>query len=266
MKHDKLYFVFLIFVIVYFGIIIVPILRTLFFTSISGLMQDSKSGIIQSIELTYFMAFIVAIISVGFALPYTYFISRIHNSFFRFIDSLVELPIMIPHTVVGIIMLLTFEPTMPIGSLISKIYPDYRFDDTFFAVIITLFFLASAYSVRTIQVSYTKNAIEYENMARSFGYKPLEAFVLVSIPFMWRSILRGMALTWARSISEVGSMLIVAYYILPSFTHLVGVFIYSQFIGNGLIPAAESSSILIITGLITLLIIKLLEGKDAAYY
>ena len=266
MKFDKLYYIFSIFVIIYLGIIVVPILRTLLFTSINGLVQDSKSGIIQSIELTYLMAFIVAIISVVFAIPYTYFISRSPHPFFKFVDSIIELPIMIPHTVVGIIMLLTFEPSMPLGSLISKIYPNYRFDDTFFAVIVTLFFLASAYSIRTIQVSYTKNAFEYENMARSFGYKPLEAFMLVSVPFMWRSILRGMALTWARSISEVGSMLIVAYYIFPSFTHLVGVFIYSQFIGSGLIPAAESSSILIITGLLTLLILKILEGKDASYY
>lgn len=163
-------------------------------------------------------------------------------------------------------MLLAFEPSMPIGSIISRIYPSYRFDDTLFAVIITLFFLSSAYTIRTVQVSYTRNALDYENIARSFGYKPSEAFFSVSLPFILRAVIRGMVLTWARSISEVGSILIVAYYIFPSFTHLVGIFIYSQFIGSGLIPAAESSSILILTGIITLAIVKILEGNRDFYF
>ncbi len=265
MKREAIYFIFFIFFIIYIAIILTPILRILFFTSLSGLIEDSKSGIFQSIELTYFMAFIVAIISGGFSLPYTYFISRSHNIFWKWLDSLMELPIMIPHTVVGIMMLLAFEPTMPIGSLISRFYPGYRFDDTVFAVIITLFFLSSAYTVRTVQVSYLKNTFEYENMARSFGYSPSEAFFSVSVPFMARAIIRGMVLTWARSISEVGSLLIVAYYIFPSFTHLVGIFIYSQFIGYGLIPAAESSSILILTGIATLAVVKIMEGKRDYY-
>lgn len=259
-RFGYLYYVFFAFFLVYLLFILVPIVRVLTFESFSYILQDSRTGIWQSISYTYLIALCVALLSVGFAIPYAFFTVRNNSRTVKLADNLVELPIMIPHTVVGVIMLITFEPTSYVGKLISTFIPAYRFDDTLFAVIVTLFFLSSAYTIRTVQLAYAKNIMKYEDVGRTLGLTPWKSYSVISLPMMKFSMLRGLVLSWARSISEVGSLLIVAYYILPSFTHLAGVFIYSQFLGSGLPLAVASSFILIITGFAALALLKLLES------
>lgn len=263
MKRGRtLYYLFLPFFVVYILFILTPILRTLTYESFSYLIKDASSGIFQSIYYTYILALVVALLAVGFSIPYVYFISRSRNVGIKAVDSLVELPIMIPHTVVGLMMLITFEPTMPVGRLISRIYPGYQFLDTFLAVVVTLFFLSSAYTIRAVQISYSRDVMKYEDIGRTLGMSSLKSYFIIALPMMSRAMLRGLILSWARSISEVGSLLIVAYYILPSIVNVAGVFIYSQFLAGNLPDAVASSSILIFTGFIALLAFKLLErGK-----
>jgi molybdate/tungstate transport system permease protein len=260
-RGNSLYYLFVIFFVIYILFILTPIVRTITFQSFSYIVEDTKSGIWQSISYTYLLALFVGLLAIGFSVPYVYFISRNNNSGIKALDALVELPIMIPHTVVGLMMLITFSPTMPLGRFILSIYPDYQFLDTFLAVIVTLFFLSSAYSIRTVQISYSRDVMKYENIGRTLGLSPFKSYFVIAIPMMKRALLRGLILSWARSISEVGSLLIVAYYILPSFVHLAGVFIYSQFLGGQLPLAVASSSILIFTGLLALLGVKLLERE-----
>jgi len=102
------------------------------------------------------------------------------------LDSLLELPIMIPHTVVGIMMLITFLPTMPVGRLLARIIPGYGFLDTFLAVITTLFFLSSTYAIRAVQISYSGEVMKYENIGRTLGMTPLSSYFVVGIPMMAR--------------------------------------------------------------------------------
>lgn len=258
-KVNSLYYLFLPFFAVYIIFIITPILRTLTFQSVANLIKASTSGILPSLEYTYLLALLVGLLSIGFSIPYVYFMSRSRHIVLKSLDSLVELPIMIPHTVVGIMMLITFEPTMPLGKLISRIYPGYQFLDTFLAVILSLFFLSSAYAIRTVQISYTRDVMKYENIGRTLGMTPITSYFIIGIPMMSKALLRGLILSWARSVSEVGSLLIVAFSILPSGIHLAGVLIYYQFLSAGLPTAVASSSILILTGLLALLFVKLLE-------
>lgn len=261
-KGNSILYLFIPFFVVYIVFILTPVVRTLTFQSFSYVLEDSSTGIWQSIYYTYLLAFVVGLLAVGFSIPYVYLISRNTTKTVKALDSLVELPIMIPHTVVGVMMLITFEPSAPIGRLISSLYPNYQFSFTFLAVIVTLLFLSSAYSIRAVQISYSKDVIQYENVGRTLGLSPLKSYFVIAIPMMKKALLRGLILSWARSISEVGSLLIVAYYIFPSFVHLVGIFIYSQFFGGALQLAVASSVILILTGLLALLAVKLLERES----
>ncbi|BAB59687.1 ABC transport system permease protein PA [Thermoplasma volcanium GSS1] len=249
----------------YILIILVPIIRALTYSSIGEITADLSSGILPSIEYTYAICGVVAFLAVLFSLPYSYVISRHTGPAYKAADSLVEIPIMIPHSVVGIIMLITFEPTMPIGHLLAKYIPGYSFDGTLFAVIITLFFLSSAYSIREIGIAYQKDVMEYENVAKTLGLGETLSFVIISMRLLLRPMMKGFLLSWARSVSEVGAILIVAYYIFPSFVKLAGVFIYSQWLGYGLGPAAASSAILIITGIAVTGIFKMVESYHVRY-
>ncbi len=260
---SKLLWIFFPFFLIYLLILIIPLARSLTYEPVSYIIGDLSSGILPSIVLTYEICAVVAVSAVLFSLPYAYVISRKRGIIYKAADSLVEIPIMIPHSVVGIIMLITFEPAMPLGSLISRYVPGYSFDDTIFAVIITLFFLSSAYSIREIGTSYKNEIMDYEDVAKTLGLNEMTSFGVISMRMLFRPMLKGFLLSWARSVSEVGAILIVAYYIFPSFDKLAGVFIYSQWIGQGLAPAAASSAILIVTGIIITAVFKVVESFHA---
>ena len=264
--RNRLLLLFFPFMAAYLIFLVLPIVRILTFNSFSFLIGDASSGILASIYYTYLIALAVAVISVLLALPYSFVMARRNTIPYRIADSLVEIPIMIPSTVVGIMILITFAPQMPVGSAIARIFPGYTFQDSLFAVIITLLFVSSAYSIRIVGVSYRQEILRYEEEAMTLGISDAKSFLLLSVPMLIKPMARGIVLSWARAISAVGSLLIVAYYIFPSFTQLAGVFIYSQFLGGGLPNAAASSSILIITGIIAMAILRAMGGRNAAVY
>jgi len=264
--RSKLVWIFLPIVAIYLLFLFLPLLRILTFNSLSYLAGDTRSGILTSVYYTYLIALAVAVMAVLFALPYSFVMTRKKSIGYRMADSIVEIPIMIPSTVVGVMMLITFAPQMPVGRLISQIIPGYTFTDSLFAIIVTLLFISSAYSIRIIGVSYRQDILRYEEEAMTLGISESRSFFLLSIPLLLKPMVRGIILSWARSISAVGSLLIVAYYLFPGFIKMAGVFIYSQYISSGLPPAAASSAILIITGIIAMALLKLVGGRDAIVY
>ncbi len=264
--RNRLLYIFFPFIIAYILFLALPLLRILTYNSLGYLISDTTSGIMTSIYYTYIIAFGVALIAILFSIPYAFVFARKRSIVYRLADSIIEVPIMIPSTVVGVMMLITFEPHMPVGHLIAQLIPGYTFSDSIFAVILTLLFVSSAYSIRIIGVSYRREILNFEEVATTLGTSESKSFFYVSLPLLIRPIIRGIILTWARAISAVGSILIVAYYIYPGFQQLAGVFIYSQFIGSGLPPAAASSAILIITGFLAMALLRVFGGKDAFVY
>ena len=263
---SKLLWLFFPLVVVYLLFLFLPVLRILTFNSFSYLIADSKSGILTSVYYTYLIALGVALIAVLFSLPYSYVMTRKNSIGYKVADSLVEIPIMIPSTVVGVMMLITFAPQMPVGRIIARIIPGYSFTDSLFAIIVTLLFVSSAYSIRVIGVSYRQDILRYEEEAMTLGLSETRSFFLLSVPLLLKPMIRALILSWARAISAVGSLLIVAYYLFPGFIKMAGVFIYNQYISVGLPPAAASSAILIITGVIAMAILRLAGGKNAVVY
>ena len=264
--RNRLLYIFFPFIIVYLLFLGLPLIRMLTFNSLGYLLSDTSSGILESIYYTYIIALAVALIAVLFSIPYAFIFARKRSLGYRLADSIIEVPIMIPSTVVGVMMLITFEPQMPVGHFIGMIVPEYTFSDSLLAVILTLLFVSSAYSIRIIGASYRREILQYEEVATTLGINEMKSFFLVSLPMLIKSIVRGVILSWARAISAVGSILIVAYYIYPGFQQIAGVFIYGQFLGSGLPPAAASSAILIITGIIVLALLRIFGGKDAFIY
>ncbi|MGC8505492.1 MAG: ABC transporter permease subunit [Thermoplasmata archaeon] len=264
--RNRLLYIFFPFIIVYLLFLGLPLIRILTFNSLGYLISDTSSGIMSSIYYTYVIALGVALIAVLFSIPYAFIFARKRGFGYRLADSIIEVPIMIPSTVVGVMMLITFEPQMPVGHLIAGLIPGYTFSDSLLAVILTLLFVSSAYSIRIIGASYRRDILHFEEVSTTLGINEMKSFFLVSLPLLFKSIIRGVILSWARAISAVGSILIVAYYIFPGYQQLAGVFIYGQFIGSGLPPAAASSAILIISGIIALALLRVFGGRDAFIY
>jgi len=102
--------------------------------------------------------------------------------------------------------------------------------------------------------------------ARSLGATPAHAFRRVTLPLAARGVLTGAVLVYARSISEFGAVVILAYY--PA---TAPVQIYTLFLTSGLTDSASAAVLLLVVSLATFLVLRtlasgwLLTGANRAH-
>jgi molybdate/tungstate transport system permease protein len=88
---------------------------------------------------------------------------------------------------------------------------------------------------------------DVEAVARNLGAGPLRAFSSVVLPNIWRSVINGALLAWARSVSEAGALFVVTYYVAlgDRVVYPASVYIYTAYESIGLPTATEHSAALL---------------------
>ncbi|HDQ40248.1 MAG TPA: ABC transporter permease subunit [Desulfonatronum sp.] len=168
-----------------------------------------------------------ALISFVFGTPFAYLLARRDFRGKRFIESVVDLPIMIPHPVIGIAILSLAGRQHWIGRIASEL--GIKVMGSVTGIVIVLTFVGLPFYINTV-----KNGIEaipqrLENVSRSLGAGAFGTFMLVTFPLAWRSVIVGMILCTARAVSEFGAVVILAYHPMTA-----PVMIYERFTAYGL--------------------------------
>ncbi|WP_456368318.1 tungstate ABC transporter permease WtpB [Thermococcus sp.] len=144
--------------------------------------------------LTATMATLVAVI---LGVPLGYVLARREFRWKSLVQALVDVPIVIPHSVVGIMLLVTFSRSIL---------------DSYTGIIAAMLFVSAPFVVNASRDGFLAVDEKLEAVARTLGASPWRAFISVSLPMAFPSIASGVIMTWARAISEVGAILVVAYY------------------------------------------------------
>lgn len=170
---------------------------------------------------------------------------------------------MIPHLVVGIALLLLFEPSSVLGQWTQSLgIPIF---DAIWGVVLVMVYVGASYVVLASQLAFRAVDPEVLETARSLGATPGEAFATVTLPQSARGIVTGALLMWARGVSEVGGFLILAYAVYPSppwfgpVTNTASVYIYNLYGISGLPGAAAASCLLVLVALAIFLAVRLLD-------
>ncbi len=241
---------------IFIFIIIVFSLIFLFFFAypLAVLIIVGSKGIIASLENRSFLAaiyvtFIIstsaAVSAVIFGLPLGYIIARYNFKFKEVIETLIDIPIVIPHIVVGIMIVLAFSSQYGLGPIFHKY--GINVIDTILGAALAVSYLSSTYTIRVAESSIKGIDPEIELISRSLGASQIRTFFSIILPNIWRSVVNGALLTWARATSEAGALFIVAYYVILGKTTVYPspVFIYESYVGLGLIEAVKFSAALV---------------------
>jgi len=143
-------------------------------------------------------------------IPLAYILARKSFRGRELIESLVDIPLLLPHTVAGIAVLCAFGRGGLLGPLLSKL--GIYVEDTFTGIVLAMAFVSAPIMIDTVKTGFASIDPELEMVARSLGASPSRVFLSITLPLALRSIAAGAILTWARALSEVGALLIVAYY------------------------------------------------------
>jgi sulfate transport system permease protein len=160
-----------------------------------------------------------------------------------FVNSIIDLPFALPTIVAGLTLLALYGPRGPVG--IDVAY-------TKIAVILALLFVTLPFVVRAVQPVLIELDREMEEAAASLGAGNLTIFRRVILPNLMPAILAGVALAFARSVGEFGSLVLITGN-LPFDTEVASVFIFGQIESDRAIGAAAVSVVLLAVSLIVLL-------------
>ncbi len=232
--------------------ILLPLLRMTLAQSWESLrsvaaMPDVRSAIWLSVET----AAITAVIAVIFGTPLAYLLARRSGWLRRLIEALVDLPLAVPHTVVGIALLFVFGRRGMIGALLAPL--GLEFWGTKAGIIIAMLFVSVPFMVNSARLGFAAVDPRLEKVARTLGASALEVFYRIDLPLAWRGIMTGAVLTYARSISEIGAVMVLAYYPMTA-----PVKIYDLYLQTGLSESSAAAVLLLLVTLPTFLILRAL--------
>ena len=173
--------------------------------------QDSMLGALRSPEIHYSIVLsllsctLSTILSLWVAVPLGYLTSRFDFPGKRFLDTVLDIPIVLPPLVIGIslLALFNFAPFSWTSEWVVFEIP---------AVILAQFMVACAFATRAIRISIDQIPQRYEKVALTLGCNRGKAFRLVVMPQAKQGIVAAGTLAWARSLGErrrrLGQMLV----------------------------------------------------------
>ncbi len=215
-------------------------------------MQDSefRAALITSAKTATISTAVIMVLGV----PLAYAMARLEFWGKQFIDSLIDIPIIIPQSVVGIVLLLVLAPATPVGKFLKGHFgievPGHEF-----GIIVCQIFVSSPFLIRSATNAFRDMGPQLDNVSRTLGASPLSTFFRVSVPLASGAIFTGALLTWGRAISEVGSLMVMASQPLT-----VATYAYEKWNQRGLEEARPATVILVIVCLWGFVLLRWLKG------
>jgi molybdate/tungstate transport system permease protein len=187
----------------------------------------SDRDVVASIWLSIYASGTAALISLVFGTPFAYLLARREFYGKKFLESVIDLPIMIPHPVIGIAILSIAGRNHWLGRVMQQIGIEIM--GTFTGLVVVLTFVGLPFYVDTAKAGFEAIPERLENVSRSLGAKAAATFSRVTLPLGWRSMVVGVIMCTARAVSEFGAVVIVAYHPM-----VAPVMIYERFTAYGL--------------------------------
>lgn len=158
-------------------------------------------------------------IALGFALARGSFRGK------SLVETLVALPLVLPPTAIGYLLLTLFSRSGILGERSLGFDLDLLF--TWRAAVLASAVVALPLVARTARTAFQEVEPRLELMARTLGLSPVATFFRVTLPLARRGLLAATALGFGRALGEFGATVIVAGNI-PGRTQTLSLAIFSE--------------------------------------
>lgn len=190
-------------------------------------------GIGMAFVLTFAAGFAAVGLLAVFGTPLAYLMDRSSFAGKSFVESLIDIPLVLPHTVAGLMIYLLFMSRGIIGAPFAA--AGLFFEDALPGIIVAMVFVSMPYYVNGVREGFAKVPVRLENVARTLGATPWKTFAWISVPLVRRHIVSSAIVAWGRAVGEFAAVVMIAY-----FPMVVSTLIYQRFTTGGL---SESRSV-----------------------
>ncbi|MGH9365295.1 MAG: molybdate ABC transporter permease subunit [Thermoanaerobaculia bacterium] len=168
------------------------------------LTAEDLSVLLLTLRIAALATLIILPLGVGAA----YLLSRRHGPGRSLAETLLTLPLVLPPTAVGFLLLELLRRSGTVGRLLDRAGVELLF--TWKAVVLATAVMSFPLLVRPALAAFEEVDPRLLAMARSLGTRPAGVFTRVALPLAWRGLLAGTLLAFSRALGEFGATILVA--------------------------------------------------------
>jgi len=240
------------------GLVVLPLSAVVFKASGAGIAEivSSVSSPIALAALTLSLAGALASATVNTVMGSVVAWSLVRYEFIgkSVANALVDLPFALPTAVAGITLAQLLSPQGWVGSLSPALAVAF----TPAGVLVAMTFVSLPFAVRAVQPVLQELDIEVEEAAEVLGASRGQVLTRVILPSVRPAMLTGFALSFARSVGEFGSVVIISGN-LPQYTLTGPVLIFQRLEEYDTVSATGIAVVMLVISLITLVVINVLQ-------
>jgi sulfate/thiosulfate transport system permease protein len=169
------------------------------------------------------------------------------------LNVIIDIPFALPTIVAGLVLLSLYGPNSPLGVDVAN---------TRMAVYLALAFVTLPFVVRSVQPVLEELEEDVEEAAASLGAHGWTTFRRIILPALTPAIAAGTALSFARGISEYGSLVLLSGN-LPNRTEVASVRVLSYVENGNTAAAASVATILLVVALGVIVLLDVLQRRIA---
>lgn len=236
-----------------------PLLALVWRTELTDIFTHLAQPVARrAIVLSLWTSATATLLSILLGTPLAVLMTRRQFRGRRALDTLIDLPTVLPPAVAGLALLMAFGRRGMLGQGLSVAGIEIAF--TSLAVILAQLFVASPYYIRAAIGGLSRSAVELEEAASLDGADGRQIFRFVTVPLARASLLGGLVMTWARALGDFGATILFAGN-YPGRTQTMPLAIYIGF-ELDLDVALALSVVLMATAFTILLLVKWLLGRS----
>lgn len=221
-----------------------------------GLASLASDGELRaSLLLTVFTATTATLLGVVGATPLAYVLARRSFPGRAIVAALLDLPLVIPHPVAGIALLLVLGRNTPLGTALFTV--GLRVANSPTGIVCAMLFVSAPLYVSAAREAFARVDARYESVARTLGDDAWRAFRRVTLPLSARGLTAAAVVMWARSVSEFGAIVILTYN-----PKVASVLAYDRFTSYGLSETLPVAAVLVLLALVPLAALRALRGGE----
>ena len=178
------------------------------------------------IILTLQLALITTVILLVISIPLAYWMANTKSRIKPIIEAIVSLPLVLPPTVLGFYLLISFSPESAIGSFLNDVF-GLKLAFSFSGLVIGSIIYSLPFMVQPLQAGFAGLPSTLSEASFVLGKSKYQTITKVLIPNIKKSILTGIVLTFAHTVGEFGVVLMIGGNI-PNQTKVVSIAIYDE--------------------------------------
>jgi molybdate transport system permease protein len=189
--------------------LIVPLVALLLRVSPERLLANvGDRAVVQAIALSLTTTAITLVLAVVAGTPVAYLLARYRFPGRTALDTLIDLPMVLPPSVAGIALLVAFGRRGLLGRYLADAGVELAFTQT--AVVLAQTFVAAPFYIKAATAGFAGVDRDLEQAAEIDGAGPWQVFRSITFPLAATALIGGAVMTWARALGEFGATIIFA--------------------------------------------------------